>query len=407
MTTYPLPTLACKITSAGISAPSYQDILLSLQATYAGIYGADVVLALETQDGQWLAIQAAAINDTNMAAIAAYQAKSPATATGTALSSVVKINGLARLVPSNSTAAVTIVGVAGTPISNGLIGDNLSLGTQWAMPALVTIPVGGSITVTATCTTPGATTAAAGTLTVIATPTAGWQTVTNGSNASPGSPIETDPQLRARQTLSTQNPALSIVGAMYGAVASVAGVSALSYDENTTGTTDSNGVPGHTVAFVVEGGAVQDVVNAIGSRKGVGCGTYGTTTGVWTDPATGVPYTIAYTVPTLDTILVRITVTALTGYSSAIGASIKTAIANFITALAIGAPVLLTRLYVPAQLAGPYGTAAALTASDGSTYEVTALTIAVSPGTPGSADLVTPWNHRPVCAPANITLTVV
>lgn len=406
MTTYPLPTLACTISGTGITAPSYADILTSLAVSYAQIYGSDVSLDPSTQDGQWLAIQAAAINDSNQQAILAYNQASPATAIGDGLSSVVKINGIARLVPSYSTAVVTVVGQAGTVVTYGLVGDSASLGTQWSLPVSVTIPGGGSINVTATCIDPGAITAAAGTLTVMLTPTAGWQSVTNAANASPGQPVETDAQLRARQALSTQNAAQSVVGAVYGALSNLTGVSAVSYDENTGSTADANGVPGHSIAFVVEGGSVQDIVDTIGSKKGVGCGTYGTTSGVWTDPTTGVAYTINYSVPTLKTILVAITVKALTGYSSAIGTSLKTAIANYISALGIGEDVSFTRIYVPAQLAGPYGIAAAATPTDGSTYKVTALAIAISPAAPAGADLVIAWNERAVCVVANVTLTV-
>ncbi len=72
--------------------------------------------------------------------IAAYNSFSPGFAQGAGLSSIVKINGIARKVPSNSQCVVTIVGQAGAQITNGIIGDNLNLGTQWALPALVTIP---------------------------------------------------------------------------------------------------------------------------------------------------------------------------------------------------------------------------------------------------------------------------
>ena len=172
MTTYPLPTLAATITSTGISAPSYADIYQSLQASFQAIYGSDSYIDPDSQDGQMLAIFAQAMNDANNATIAAYNSFSPTTAQGTGLSSNVKINGLKRLVPSNSTVNVTIVGVAGTTITNGIVGD--TAGNQWALPASVVVPGGGSIVVTATCTAPGAINAAPATVTSIVTPTQGW-----------------------------------------------------------------------------------------------------------------------------------------------------------------------------------------------------------------------------------------
>ena len=93
---YPLSTLGCTIRSVGISAPAYSDILASLTASAQSIFGSDIYLAPDSQDGELLAIFAKAIQDTNNATIAAYQAYSPTYAQGTGLSSVIKINGIAR-----------------------------------------------------------------------------------------------------------------------------------------------------------------------------------------------------------------------------------------------------------------------------------------------------------------------
>ena len=73
---------------------------------------------------QFLGIVAAAINDSNAAAVAVYNSFSPATAQGNGLSSVVKINGITRLVASNSTVDLTVVGIAGTTITNGQASDS-------------------------------------------------------------------------------------------------------------------------------------------------------------------------------------------------------------------------------------------------------------------------------------------
>ena len=59
-------------------------------------YGSDAVLTPDSQDGQLLAVFAQAIYDNGQALIAIYNSFSPATAQGAGLSSLVKINGLAR-----------------------------------------------------------------------------------------------------------------------------------------------------------------------------------------------------------------------------------------------------------------------------------------------------------------------
>ena len=52
----PVPT----ISATGITAPSYADILTGYQDAYWTIYGSDAVLTPDSQDGQWLAVQAQA-----------------------------------------------------------------------------------------------------------------------------------------------------------------------------------------------------------------------------------------------------------------------------------------------------------------------------------------------------------
>ena len=102
MDTFPLPTLAPTITGAGISVPTYADILSSLQASVRQIYGEDIYVEPDSMDGQLLAIMAQAIYDCGQTAVAVYNSFSPQTAFGAGLSSVVKINHLARAIATNS-----------------------------------------------------------------------------------------------------------------------------------------------------------------------------------------------------------------------------------------------------------------------------------------------------------------
>lgn len=407
MPTYPLPTLACTIDDTGISAPSYTDILLSLQASFRAIYGADVDLDSDVQDGQWLGVLALGYHNTNQAQIAAFNQLSPATAKGAGLSSVVKINGIQRMVATNSSCDVTVVGQAGTPIAFGVVGDNLNLGTQWVMPALVTIPFGGAITVTAICNAPGAISMPAGALTEILTPTSGWQSVTNSVDASAGEPVELDPQLRQRQTTSTQLPAQTPAAAIFGTIANLHGVTAVSLVENVTSTTDGNGVPGHCIAFVVKGGDAQEIVNAIGEKKSPGCNTFGNVSETYTDPVTGVTYTYHFSVPSQINIKMELQITPLAGYSSAIADEIKTALASYVSALPIGDDVMWTRLFVPAQLSGFYGLAAAQSPDDGAKFELISLGVAIIPDVVGQSDIVIQWNEFAHCVVADISIAIV
>jgi uncharacterized phage protein gp47/JayE len=395
MTTYPLTTLAATIDSTGISAPSYADILASLKASAAIIFGSDVYLEADSQDGQLLAVFAQAINDCNTVAVGVYNQFSPATSQGAGLSSVVKINGLQRLVPSNSTANVTIVGQAGTTIQNGIIQDEN--GNQWSLPVNVVIPIGGSIIVTATCNVQGAITAAASTITSIITPTRGWQTVTNVGAAVPGNPVEMDFALRQRQSVSTELPAQSIIGGIFGALANLSGVQQLKIFENDTGTTDTNTVPPHSIAVVIEGGNAVAIAQTIEEKKTPGTGTYGSTTEIVEDEI-GLPVTIHFYVPTQITIDVNVTIKALPGYQSGTGALIQAAIVAAINIAGINANNGLLSLSALE--------AVCYSVPNANTFNVTAFAMSRDPASPTAADITIAFNELPVTTTGSVNISV-
>jgi uncharacterized phage protein gp47/JayE len=389
-----ITTTAPTITAAGISAPSYGDVLAFLQAQYRSIYGADIYLEADSQDGQFLAVLAVAINDANAAAIAIYNSFSPSTGQGSALSSNVKINGIAREVPTYSTVDLLITGQAFATITNGVAVDANK--ARWSLPASVTIPSGGSITVTATCQTVGEVAAPSGTVTGIATPTLGWQSVTNASASVAGAPVESDASLRFRQSISTAIPSLTVMDGIVGAVAGVSGVTRYAAIENDTGSTDANGIPAHSISMIVEGGDSMAVATAIAAKKPPGTPTYGTTSETVIDTYGNV-IPINFYRPTEVPIGSAITVKALPGYNSDIGAQIVAAVAAYINALLIGDDVILTRLYLPANLSG---------SANSLTFEITSLAIAATPTTPTSAGVVIAFNEVASCAISDIVLTV-
>lgn len=394
-TTYPLATLAAVISPTGITAPAYADILASLLASFKAIYGTDSYIAPDSQDGQLLAIFAQAIHDCNQATIAAYNAYSPATAQGEALSNAVKLNHIARGVPSNSQVLVTLVGQLGTTINGGIVGD--SAGNRWFLPATVVIPSGGSITVTATAEVAGAVAAAVGAVNKIITPTAGWQSVTNASSASKGNAVETDGELRIRQQTSTALHGRTVLDGLVGALQGLLGVSYASAYENDTGTTDANGVPGHSIAVVVEGGDSAAIAEAIFEKKTPGCGTFGTTSVAVLDPL-GVPRVINYFVPEVVMIDVEVQITAGIGYTATIGEEIKAALALAVNSQVVGQDVEVSRLYVPALLNGGVNSL---------TYVVIWVGAALHGDILGTPPLVMAFNQKAGLPLANITITLV
>lgn len=384
------------ISATGITAPSYQDILEFLKAQYRAIYGEDVYLEPDSQDGQFLSIIAMAINDTNNAAIQVFTSFSPSSAQGAALSSNVKINGIARAAASFSTCDVVVVGQAGIIITNGAIQD-AQLQHRWSLPAEVVIPLSGQITVTATCQDIGAIQATAGTLTKIATPTRGWQSVTNPAAATPGQPVETDAQLRQRQTVSVALPSRTVLEGTIGAVAAVEGVTRYRAYENDTSVTDSNGIPSHSISMVVDGGDALAIAEAIAAKKTPGTGTYGTTTEIVTD-IYGISHPISFFRPTAAPITATVSIKALAGYTTTVGDAIKQAVADYVNGVAIGGGE-----------SGSVEWGDAITAANsvggGATYKLVSLALS-GPRGAGNPDVALLFTEAASMTASNVTLTV-
>lgn len=334
------------IDETGYHYSDYPAFLDWLQTKYRAIYGADIVLSASSQDGQFLAILAQAFFDTASVGASVYSSFSPSTAQGVGLSRVVRINGISRRIPTFSTVDLDIGGTVGTTIVGGIVVDDLN--QKWDIPT-VTIPISGTITVTAVAQDIGTVNAAANTVNRIFTPTRGWQTANNPLAATPGEPVESDASLRRRQTISTANPSLSVFEGTWGAVSNVSGVDAVRGYENPTGTTDGNGIPEHSISFIVQGGDAMAIAAAIADHKTPGTGTYGTTTEVVYD-SRGVPNTINFYRPTVVPINCEVNITTFTGYTSGYATLIQAAVAEYINSIGIGNDVLFTKLYVPANL---------------------------------------------------------
>lgn len=384
----------CFIDANGYHFPDFPTLLSYVQGGFLGIYGSDTYVLPDSQDGQWLSLISQMAYDSAAVGSSIYSSFSPATAQGAGLSRIVKINGMKRDIATFSTATVSIGGTYGTVINNGIAQD--TLGQKWSLPAIVTIPISGTIDVTATSVVIGAINAGNGTINSIFTPTQGWQTVTNAGAAIPGAPIETDSQLRSRQSVSTANPSLTVLDGTVSGVNNLTGVIQAKGYENDTGSTDGNGLPPHSICIVVDGGVTQQICDEILLHKTPGTKTYGNTSATSFD-AHGLPVIINYNVPTAVTIGVVITITQLAGYSSGFISLIQAAVAAYINSLGIGANVILSKIYYPAYLSG---------SASGQTYNIEGLTLSANGGSAGTSDISIGFSSLAVCS-ATVNVTIV
>ena len=372
------------IDRSGLTLPTFDDFLSYVRNGYRDIYGRDIVLTNDSQDGQLTAEQAEAMFDTSSVIAAVYNSFSPATAVGTGLSSNVKINGIRRMAPTYSTVDLRMIGVNGTTVTGGRVLDVVT--TQiWLVPDF-TIGESGEITVTARAQELGAITASPHSITRIQTPERGWQSVDNIDYAVPGDPVETDAMLRQRQALSTANPSRATIESIVGGIADLSGVTEIKAYENDTGLTDEIGLPAHSVSFVVKGGDAGAVANEIFTRKAPSMITYGTTAVDLLD-AQGIKRTIRFFRPWSVYITYAIDLRKLPGWQNDTEARIKQELVDWTNSNPIGRDVMPGRAYVPINLGG---------AAISDTYDVLSVKVARDGQAPQPVDVPIRFTEEPL-----------
>lgn len=320
------------VDDAGLHLPTYNDIRDDLVARFKEIYGQDIYLGNDSQDYQMISAFALKTYDTMQLLQIVYNNRSPKTAVGTGLDGIVKLNGIARKAASYSTCVLTLTGTMGTMIAAGVVEDEAGL--AWDLPPNVRFDT-ETIEVTAQCETIGAIEAMPGSITKIKNPQKGWLSVTNTVPAVAGKPIETDEELRYRQSISTAIPSQNMLNSTIAGIASVSGVTRYKVYDNDSNVTDANGIPGHTIAAVVEGGLDADIAEQIYLRKGPGGGTYGTTSVTYTNDD-GLPNIVRFFRPTYVNIDVTVSVKGKATYTTAVADTIRNDVREYIEGLDIG-----------------------------------------------------------------------
>ncbi len=224
-----------------------------------------------TPDGLKMAKDAEIFGNLDEAVQAAYNSKDPASATGVDLDIICSLTGSQRSLGTPSNVTLTLSGVAGTVIPAGALVDSGINTNQWATDSSATIGAGGTVSATATCQTSGAIEANPSTITRIVSTVGGWQSVTNPSVPTLGTDAQSDPSLRIERALSVGRGGNNQTDSMIGELFAVSGVRRVRVYENNTGAVDSNGLPAHSIAPIIDGGSNADIAKAIFIKKAAGC----------------------------------------------------------------------------------------------------------------------------------------
>jgi uncharacterized phage protein gp47/JayE len=394
---------APSIGAAGLTLPVYQDIIDYYVDAYLDTYGQNAYMDPsdpDCADYQMLSIEALIAFDVMQLAQIVYNSRAPQTAVGSALDPLGKIcGGVSRLAPSYSTVSLTITGVSGTVINNGQVLDQA--GQLWNLPAQVTIPTLGTITVTATAVNPGPITDAPGSITIPLNPPAGWLSVTNPGAPTPGTLAESDSQYRGRMAISQSLPSITMFQATIAGVEAVSGVGSGNVFgiENPTGSTDSYGNPPHSISVVARGGADSDVAMAIYKNRGIGPETNGTTTINITDPVTDDVTPISFYRPTAVPIYVTLSVHQLNGYTTATTAAIQAAVANYLNSLSLGTLLV--------SLSAIEAAAMAVTNLGQPIFSIRGLDAGTSPSPTGTSDITLTFTQAASCLATNVVVNLV
>lgn len=388
------------IDDAGLHIPTYQDIKDDLVTEAKKIFGEDIYLENDSMDYEYISAIALKMYDTLNSIVYAYNSRSPVTAIGSGLDTVVKINGLKRKAASYSTCVVTLTGIPQTVIKSGVVQD--ISGNNWNLPSNITIPEEGEIEVSAICTVLGSISALVGDINKIATPQLGWISVTNKVNAVLGQPVETDAQLRARQAVSTALPSQTLLEGTIAGIVSVEGVTRQRVYENDTNDnseTEENpyGLPAHSITAVVEGGLDADIAEQIYIRKGVGCLTNGTTE-VQVINKYDITTPIRFYRPSYVDVDITVNIKRYAGYTDNVVDNIKNNILNYLNSLGIGDNLPTSLLWNSALIANPNLTSPI--------FSITSLTAGKRSSSQGTADIEINFNEVIQGNIDNITVNV-
>jgi uncharacterized phage protein gp47/JayE len=222
------------------------------------------------------------------------------------------------------------------------------------------------------CQENGPTVVNAGTLTQIAAPVTGWNSVTNAAEGSLGRLEETDSEFRVKREDELARRGSTSTDAIRADVLNVAGVTSCLVVEN-VGDVTVDGTPPRGIQCYVKGGVDADVAAAILGAKSGGIPTGGTTTINATD-SQGVVHAVSFTRPTQVTIYVTATVSGLVGKYAG-DAEVTAALLALTANLSPGRDVVYSKLFAAA-------------ANTAGVVDVTNLRVGIAPSPSGVTNVV-------------------
>lgn len=353
------------LTSTGLEIKSAETLQGEIEAQQRTDIADDLDTSAESVIGQLNGIVVTKLAELWELALVVHAARRPGDASADSLDGLCRITGTTRADPTKGRVPLRLTIAANKTIPAGSVAQALDQpDNRW-----VTLEDGVNDTgvqatrvVRAEAQAAGRFVANAGTITVIATPVAGWLSVTNEVDAAVGAPLESDPLLRVRRERELSAAACSPIDALRAAVLRVTDadgnrvVASCTVDENPSAFVDAIGRPPHAIEVVVEfleglagtdlDDARQAVAECIWASKAGGIPT-------WGDPVVGhsatvldsqsVARLVRWTEPALVPIYVRATLQRDRA-SYAGDAAVKQAAVDYGATRRLGDDVVLSKL---------------------------------------------------------------
>ena len=263
-----------EISNTGLVIERLDAILTRLSQSMRDIYGQDINLNADTQDGQFIGILSQGVADFNEVLAGVYAMSDPTTAVGRWLDIQLKYAGLER----NRATFSYLNDVRFTVVNNTIIPEGYTLtdenGTEWTTTNTAT-STGTSLVMQLRSVEVGAFHLASGKLLTPKTIVLGVQAVTTTSDSVLGKTQESDAEALARFLRSYTINNLDEREGLEGALLALTDVRDAKVYENYTNATDVNGVEAHSINAVVLGGVDEDIALQILKKKAVGCGLQG------------------------------------------------------------------------------------------------------------------------------------
>jgi uncharacterized phage protein gp47/JayE len=342
------------VTDLGFVDKPLDTILQEIEDAQKASIGAGFDVSAVSPAGQLNGIFAAKVRELWEVAQAVYAALNPDTATKAQLTALAAFTGTLRLDASKTTVVGRLNLNAGVTVPAGSIASvSGNPSARFVTLVDVTNSGGGAadFLTTLEAETAGEVPVNAGTLTVIETAVSGWNSITNDADGVTGDPIETDGELRSRREDELRRAGAAALDAIRTDVLAVTGVEYVTMYENTTDTTDADGLPPHSFETVVDGGLDAEIAQAIWDTKPAGIQAYGTSSADAVD-SQNVIRSMGFTRPTNRVVYLDVDVSVNTDpllgsvYPTDGDDQIKTIVANFATAnWSIGDDVVLAQLY--------------------------------------------------------------